>query len=165
MQFTNIGVLIDYPYGLADTKVREHELIFSVRNGVKYADISINRKFLENNDFKKIIEEITIFNKIIKGTGVELRVIIESLYFPVPKLNDICTCLFSYGINYVIFGSGIYNNDINDNIINAAIVNDTVPINIILGTQFCTKESYEILKKSKLSGIRLTSQKSLERIL
>lgn len=154
-----VGLLIDYPYGQANSKIREHEILYGVRNNVQFIDLTLNNKSVQTKDFKYILSEIKTFRQIIDKTDAKLRIIIE--HFDI----DICTAIYNHGYSsYIIVGTGVYNTDINDVLINSALIQEKTGMKAIATVQFLTETMLESLKKNNIYGIRTMSQKSLERI-
>lgn len=159
----NIALCVDYPYGLANTKIREHEVVYGARSNIKYLDITLSNKYIAEINFKTILNEIKIFSEIL-GKKVELRPIINTINFETALVSDLCSCLVQYGISTVITGTGVYNTDISDDLINAAAIKITSGLKVIVATQYCTDKTYSFVKQGNIYGLRVTSEKSLDRL-
>ena len=159
-----IGLLVDYPYGQANSQVREHEIMYGVRNNVKFIDVSISIKKLKEQSIKEILSEIKTFKQIV-GDKAQIRPIIEFSDIDTSMIVDISTSLYNHGYcSYITLGTGVYNTDFNDVLINASLVQEKSNLKVIAAVQNITQSMLDSLKKNHIFGVRVMSQKSLERI-
>ena len=50
----NFSALVDFPYGISETRIRVHEILLSAKRGVKDIDLVINRSDIESSNLNSI---------------------------------------------------------------------------------------------------------------
>jgi deoxyribose-phosphate aldolase len=83
LEHQKFSVAIDFPYGLASTQVRLHEIILAIRQGASFIDLVINNSYVKEENWRKIREDLKSCITACKQNNVELRAIIEYRLFPV----------------------------------------------------------------------------------
>lgn len=154
--FIHIAVPIDYPNGLANTGVRQHECLTAINRGAKFIDLVINPIYLINNEKEKFKDDIRNCKEICKLKNVELRTILDYRMFTDSLIFITCNILQDLNIKFVSPSSGQFAEDYLDNIITCELIQNKNPrLNTIFNAPFCSKDEYEKLIKSNVYGIRL----------
>lgn len=160
-----LAVLIDYPYGLSNTSVREHEIIYSIRSGVKYIDLPINPDFIKEEKLSLLFDDFFSCNKICKEKNVILRPILEYRLFSTDYVLDIIERLNSNNVENIILGTGSIVDDISDNIIFCAEILKKTLMNPIPTVNNLSLSNLQTLSSIGVKTIRFTSISILEKIM
>lgn len=153
-----IACPIDYPNGLGDTSLRQHECISAIHHGANYIDIVINPILLINKQRNKLKEDIKANLSICKDNNVEFRAIMDYRMYPERLIYITCELLSNLGIQTIIPSTGQFAEDYIDNLIICEIIQNKFPsIKTIFNGYFLNQDQYDKIKKSKISTVRLKS--------
>jgi deoxyribose-phosphate aldolase len=128
---TQISTPIDYPLGILDTKSRVSAIESAIKAGAHIINIVAQPSHFCNRKYDKFREDIKTNLELCNKASVELRYILEYRVFSYELLYKVSQILMDFGINTIYPSSGYLLDDINDNILAAALINKKVPINII----------------------------------
>ena len=93
LKHQKFSAAIDFPYGLASTQVRVHEIILAIRQGAYFIDVVINNSYIKEENWRKIREDIKACLAVCNQNNVELRAIIEYRLFPSKTVLLMCELL------------------------------------------------------------------------
>lgn len=159
-----VRCLIDYPYGLSNTQIKEHEVLYAIRAGAKTIDLTLNHNYVCPFNKEKLIKELQACYNICRDHNVILRVIIEYRLIPTDIIADLCMIFKSLHISHIIIGTGSMVDDISDNIITCAGVIKCSDISVTTSTNFCSIDNFAILKKLGVEGLRLPTIFAVENL-
>jgi deoxyribose-phosphate aldolase len=150
-----LAVLIDYPYGLSNTTIREHEIIYSIRSGAKFIDLPINLSRPE---------DLYSCREICKVNHVQLRPILEYRSLSTSEITEACERLNNKKIDTIILGTGSIVDDIDDNIIICSHILKNTNITPIPTVSNINHKNLQILSSIGIKTIRFMSLPMLENI-
>lgn len=167
-EYSNIitlSALIDYPYGLSDTRIRTHETIYAVRSGAKIVDFVINNSLITDNQIGDIIDDIRICSKSIKNKNVKTRIIFEYTMFPISTILDVSKEIIeNTNISGIITSTGTMPQEPNDDVILCHKLIKETFVDVVSCS--CWDVRYiNFLKSINISGIRFLSINSLNSMI
>jgi len=158
---SKVACVIDYPFGILDTKNRLSQIESAHKLGADCVNIVAPHNYLCNRKYDKLREDIRSTIELCSSLNVELRYILEYRIFSYDLLYKVCQILKVEGIDIIYPATGYGLDDINDNIIAAALINKKVPINIICNGNIWNNSQIESLNKAKLYGFQFNSVNAL----
>jgi deoxyribose-phosphate aldolase len=158
----NISCQLDYPYGLSDIKSRNFMVTQACKSGASTIDIVSPNKILTNRKYDKFREDIRSNLEICKEHSVSLRYILEYRVFSHEVLAKVCQILKTLEINTVLPSSGIFLDDINDNLIVCNFLNTKSGINVICNGNIYTAKHIQNTMLSTNNGLRLYYKNSID---
>jgi deoxyribose-phosphate aldolase len=159
---TQISTPIDYPLGILDTKSRGIAIEAAIKAGTHIVNIVAQPSHFCNRKYDKFREDIKTNLELCSKASVELRYTLEYRVFSYELLYKVSQILMDFGINTIYPSSGYLLDDINDNILAAALINKKVPINIICNGNIWNISQINNINRSKLYGIKVNSINGLE---
>lgn len=154
---------IDYPLGILDTKSRLSTIEFCLRNGADIIEPTCQAQYLCNRKYDKFRDDIKQILDICGKDGVEVRYILEYRQYSYELLYKIAQILYDFNIRTIYPSTGYSLDEINDNIIAAALINKKVSdINIICTGNIWNKSQVKLVKNSQLYGLRVNSINALQ---
>lgn len=164
-QLTDIPVVcpIDFPVGLSDSKTRLQMGSFAIKNGARALDVTYPAQLIVNRKYDKFREDIKNFNDLGVENNINIRYVLEYRKYSYELLYKLSQILSDFGVGTILLSSGYFLDDINDNIIAAGMINKKNPnIKIVLTANIWTKEQFDNINKSGLSGFRANNLNSLK---
>jgi deoxyribose-phosphate aldolase len=158
----SLSTVIDYPLGLSDTKSRNGLIDTSIKNGAKIINIVAQPYFFCNRKYDRFREDIKTHITMCQISNTELRYILEYRVFTYELLYKVSQILLELGIQTIYPSTGYQLDDINDNILAAALINKKVPINIICNGNIWNISQINTIYKTSLYGIKTNSINGLE---
>lgn len=158
----NIACELDYPYGLSDIKSRNFMVEQACKTGVSTIDIVTPNKILTNRKYDKLREDIRSNLAICKEHSVSLRYILEYRVFSHEVLAKVCQILKTFDINTVLPSSGIFLDDINDNLIVCSFLNTKSKIDVISNGNIYTAKQIQSALTGPNTGLRLYYKNSID---
>lgn len=153
---------IDYPYGLSDTKVRQHQTLSVIRRGATCVDLIVNPVYLINDKRQYLVDDIEANRTICYENNVQFRLVLEYRHFDKDtyyRLVNICKLM---KLLYFLPSTGHFVDDYNDNLITCKLIKTQHPkAKIITNGNIWTPEQLEIVEKSGLYGVRLRDNYAL----
>jgi len=160
-----ISTIIDYPLGSSDPISRITASKNAIKSGASVLEIVVPVSILCNRKYDKFREDIKNHINLAIEHNVEIKYILEYRLFTYELLYKITQILVSYGIRDVYPSSGYFLDDINDNILAAALINKKIPdVNIICNGNLWNSDQISSLKKFNLYGIKANSINALDLI-
>lgn len=160
---TTVATCVDYPLGIMDTKNRALAIEQAIKNGTQSIDIVIQTGPLVNRKYDKIKDDINTNLDLCLENKINLRYLLDYRIFTYDTLYKISRILISYGICEICPSTGYFLDDINDNIIAAAMINKKEPsISIVCNGNIWNSHHINIINKAKLYGLRVSSINGLE---
>jgi deoxyribose-phosphate aldolase len=158
----SISTPIDYPLGILDTKNRATIVETAIKSGANIVSLVAQPSFFCNRKYDKFREDIKINLEICTQASVELRYMLEYRVFTYELLYKVSQILMDFGIDVIYPSTGHSLDDINDNILAAALINKKVPINIICNGNVWNIGHINNIKKIDLYGIKVNSINALQ---
>lgn len=157
-----ISTCIDYPLGILDTKTRNLAIESSIKSGAEIISICAQSYFFCNRKYDKFREDIKSNLEICSKNNVELRYFLEYRVFTYELLYRVSQILLDFGVNTIYPSTGYLLDDINDNLVAAALINKKIPINIICNGNIWNNSQINNIFKSKIYGIKVNSINALD---
>ena len=155
----NFSALVDFPYGISETRIRVHEILLSAKRGVKDIDLVINRSDIESSNLNSIRKDFRTCLNACKENGLAIRPIIEYRIADDEFLYELCSSLKYNGATEIVIGTGSMVDDILDNIISSKLIEDKLNLPVVSCSPILSQEHYDIFYDSNIHGIRLKSYK------
>jgi deoxyribose-phosphate aldolase len=160
----DFSAIIDFPYGISETKIRIHEILLCQSRGVKTIDLVINRYDTEDGNLHPIRKDFKICHEICKGKGLRIRPVVEYRLADNEFLPELCLLLRENGADEIVLGTGSVVDDILDNIICSRLIEENLDINIVSCFPVLSQGHYDMFNSSKIHGIRIKSYKILDNL-
>ena len=149
---------VDYPNGTSDTKIRNHEVLNSIRKGANTIDLVMNHTMVVNKQMEKLMKDVESNFAICKDNNVTLRIQLEYRIYPSGQVFfDVVELLQGIGIEYVFPSTGYRIDIYSDNLIAAKGIAGKSDIKVISNGNVVSQEQYDIVKKSGVYGVRFNS--------
>lgn len=162
----DLSCLIDYPMGISDLKTREFAVTQAVKNGATCVDISMPHNLASNRKYDKIREDIKNIINIALDKNIKIRYILEYRLFDHHCLKKICEIFDNFNIQYIFPSSGYFLDNLADNIIASVFLHqNSKNINVICTGDAWNNKHFEMINKSGLFGLRMSSYHSLKNLL
>lgn len=158
---TKVGAVIDYPFGMSDSKNRLSQIEYAKKMGADCVNVVAQPNFLCNRKYDKFREDIRGVLDLSKKLELEVRYILEYRVFTYDLLYKISQILKAEGIETIYPASGYGLDDIHDNIVAAALINKKVPINIVCNGNIWNQNQILSLNKAHLFGLQVNSINAL----
>lgn len=154
---------IDYPCGVLDLKSRISAAETIIKSGATALDIVVPSHHLSNRKYDRFREDLRAFYDLCASNNIKIRYILEYRIYSYELLYKICQILFEHNIDTVIPSTGFRLDDLADNIIASALIQKKNPnLTIICNGKIWNTSHIDLIKKAKLSDIRVHSINSLE---
>lgn len=162
-----LSTAIDYPFGTLDLKSRLCSTEHSIKNGAKIIELVAPSFFLCNRKYDKFREDINEHSSLCLGSGVELRYILEYRIFTSELLCKVAQILIGHSINTIYPSTGYLLDDLSDNILASALINQKVKdINIIINGNIWNNRHLETIKSNKnIFGCKTNNINSLSELV
>lgn len=155
--------LVDFPFGLSSHQSKLADVLYSVRVGAKYIDVVLNHSTINDGNLSKLKHELKDLLEVCKLNKAILRPVLEYTLCQDVILR-VCEEILNCEIMEVVTSTGCMANEFSDNLLVAKEIQDKIGIECTLGNACCSKEQFELVKKAKIKGVRLTSIKIYEKI-
>lgn len=152
-----IACPIDYPLGIGDRKVREHEAIVALKGGANKLDLVMNPYLAKKEKHKLIKKDILPIINISENHNAETRLIINYNLYDLDTAIQISEEARDAGIGTIIPSSGFSNDDIFDNLLFCNTIEEKLGVNAVCSGGMWLKKHYDAATKSKIFGLRLYS--------
>lgn len=154
---------VDFPYGLSDTKVRQHQTLSLIRRGANAIDLVVNPIYIINNKKEKLVNDIQAHQTICADHNITLRLMLEYRHFSNEVYSDLIKICKIRGIRYMFPSTGHFADDYMDNLVMGKFIKSQCPdINIITNGNIWKKEHYDTIVESDIYGMRVKFQYNLD---
>ena len=154
---TKVAGVIDYPFGMSDLKIRLSQIEHVKKMGADYVNVVAQPNLLCNRKYDKFREDIRNVVDLSKKLELKVRYILEYRVFTYDLLYKISQILKTEGVETIYPASGYGLDDINDNIVAAALINKKVSINIICNGNIWNQNQISVINKADLFGLQVNS--------
>ena len=149
---------IDFPYGLSETKVRQHETLSAIKRGATAIDLILNPVYLLNDKAEKLIKDIRANKAICSDNDVIFRVMLDYHSFTQEIYSQMIFICKNLRLPYIFPSTGHFSDDYMDNLIVSKLIQAQYPsAKVITNGNIWKKEHYDTVSKSGLHGVRLRS--------
>ncbi len=164
-QNITISTVIDYPMGIGDLNSRLSLSKNAIKNGADLLEIVIPIQLLCNRKYDKFRDDIRGHLELALQNNIKIRYILEYRLFTYELLYKISQILLSEGINTIYPSTGYLLDDINDNILAAALINKKIPdMNIISNGNIWNSNQINGINKFNLYGLKVNSINAIDLI-
>lgn len=101
----NIGTVVGFPLGNANTEAKLAETRQALADGANEIDMVVNLGWVKNGDFKMVTEEIRSVKELV-GKDHILKVILETCYLDHEEKYMLCRCATKAHADYVKTSTG-----------------------------------------------------------
>ncbi len=113
---TRVATVIGYPYGYSAIESKLAETLLAIVDGVDEIHLTASTTAIKNNDWQYIANEINTINPIVKRKGKSLTVVLETILLTEEEIIKACDIYGAAGIDFLQAGTGIIEEERNDNI-------------------------------------------------
>lgn len=153
-----LSTIIDFPLGSLDIKQRLELIENSIENKVDIIELVCPMYLVVNRKYDKLRQDIKQAFTLCHEHNIELRYILDYRIYSYNLMYKICQILVENGIKIAYPATGYFLDNINDNILAAALINQKVPsIKIICNGNIWTKDHVTLVKKSPVHGVRVSN--------
>tara|TARA_R110000751_G_scaffold179755_3_gene286106 strand:+ start:2092 stop:2739 length:648 start_codon:yes stop_codon:yes gene_type:complete len=153
----DVATVIDFPNGTSDKKIRQHEVLVSLRAGADFIDIPINPYFIRDRKYSRIESEIKTFLRMCKDYGADPRMIIQHNLHPMKESLALARLMQDLEVPYILPASGFHNDDMYDNLVLCSSIEEKTDIKTIFNGHIWLENQYNNVIKSNIFGLRLYS--------
>lgn len=148
-----IASCVDYPYGSADYKVREHQSLSLLKSGANTIDLMTRRLDSDMIDYDALKKEVLAILRMCKDYSANLRLILNSKHCEISEVVEICQYLSFIGIDTVIPGHNC--EDFVDKLILCHIIEESTGMRCINNGYITTQDHMNQFKDSDVYGLRM----------
>ena len=149
---------VDYPYGLSDTKIRQHHTISLIRRGATAIDLVVNPVHLINNNRHLLMDDIQANRAICIDNNIIFRVMLEYRHFSQDIYYEMVKICKLLKLPYIFPSTGHFPDDYIDNLIVCKLIqNEYTEAKLITNGNIWQKKHYDIIKESNIYGLRMQS--------
>lgn len=161
-----IACPVDYPLGLLDLKSRIYAAEYVFKNGADIADIVVPSHTLCHRKYDRFREDIRAITNLAIEHNKKVRYFLEYRIYSYDLLYKMAQILLEFGVSDCFPSTGYMLDDINDNIIAAAMINKkTDKINIIINGNIWNSKQVALINKSQIYGIRVNSVNAVSMLM
>lgn len=146
---------VDYPYGLLDISLRNHEIISAINKGANSIDLVANMGLIINDRIGAFEQDIRAASEICRDRAVSLRLMVEYREWDMEMLYLVADIAKFHKVNFIFPSTGHRVDDAMDNILVATKLSRT-GINFIANGNINTAAHYDFFKASGLYGCRFS---------
>jgi deoxyribose-phosphate aldolase len=161
---TKIGCFIDYPIAASDFDSRQQQIIDAINIGANYVAITIPFFQIVNRKYAKFRDDIRKNLDICQKYQIDIRYILEYRKFDHQLLAKVCEILMENTINIVYPSSGLFIDNIQDNIIASAYLHEKTGIQTIVNANIWKQSHVDSILKINPYGISLNQISNFELI-
>lgn len=157
-----VSTSVDYPLGISDTKTRLVAIESAIKHGADIINLVAQPYYLCNRKYDKFRDDIKQSQELCQKYNIPIRYILEYRIFTYDLLYKVSQILSAAGVDTIYPSSGYLLDDINDNILAAALINKKIPINIICNGNVWNHDQIKNIYKANLFGIKVNSINALK---
>lgn len=158
----NIGCFVDYPISSSDTDRRQDLVNDAINIGCNYIAITAPFYQIINRKYNKFRDDITKNLALCEKYNIELKYILEYRKFDHQLLTKICEILLEKGIKTIYPSSGLFLDNIEDNIIACAYLHEKTSINTIVNGNIWKKNQINNILQINPYGISICHLENLK---
>ncbi len=160
-----ISALIDYPYGLGNTSIREHEVLMAIRSGATSINPVLNNIDILGNDIGHVLTELNTLRLICRERKVKLIPILEYSIYDSYTILDICSRFCSNSMTSIVIGTGTIVDDVTNNLITCQQIKSKLDMEVIPCLYSLSSKQIESFSKINVDTIRIMSISSIAGLL
>jgi len=160
-EYCNFSGIVDFPYGISETRIRVHEILLCEKRGIKTIDLVINRHDLESSNLFAIRKDFKTCYEACRVNKIHIRPVIEYRLAEPMFIEELCFSLRENGASEIVLGTGSMVDDVLDNIISSKLIEDKLGLSVISCSPILSSDHYNMFYESKIHGIRVKSYKIL----
>lgn len=156
------GCFVDYPLASCDIERRQDLILDAINIGANYIAITAPFYYIVNRKYNKLRDDISKNLEICHKHNIQLKYILEYRKFDHQLLTKVCEILLEKGINTIYPSSGLFLDNIEDNIIACAYLHEKTGINTMVNGNIWKKSQIDNILKIKPFGISVCHAESLK---
>ena len=153
----DVATVIDFPNGTSDKKIRQHEVLVSLRAGADFVDIPINPYLVRDRKYSRIESEIKTFLRMCEDYGALPRMIMQHNLHSMKESLALARFMQDLGVSHILPASGFHNDDMYDNLVLCSSIEEKTNIKSIFNGHIWLESQYNNVIKSNIFGLRLYS--------
>lgn len=157
----NCGVFIDYPLSFNDFNYRKDSIANAIDCGANFVAITTPFQLIINRKYTKFREDIVNNLTLCKNHNIDIRYILEYRKFDHTLLQKVCDILKECGIERVYPSTGLFMDNIEDNIIACSYLKQKTGIDTIINGNIWNKSHIGSIQKNKPSMVSTNQIESL----
>lgn len=161
----NTGCLIDYPLASSDPNKRSEMINDAIKIGAKYVCITLPFYWIINRKYDKFRDDIKKNFDLCKQHNVDIRYILEYRKFDHTLLSKVCEILVLNEIKLIYPSTGLFIDNIDDNLIAASYLKQKTGIESIINGNIWTNNHVKSVIKSEHYGISCNNLSSIKTFL
>lgn len=158
----NIGCFIDYPIASNDLDRRQDLINDALKFQIDYISITIPFNTIINRKYNKFRDDISKNLELVHKHNIDIRYILEYRKFDHQLLTKICEILLEKGINTIYPSSGLFLDNLEDNIIACAYLHEKTKINTIINGNIWKSNQIDNILKIKPFGVSVCHIENLK---
>ena len=159
---TVLATPIDYPYGLGDSKVRNHAVLSAIRRGANAIDLSINHHHMVNKKWELVYKDLEGNIKICKDHNSSLRAIMDYRAIMAAEQKVLMQIFTELQVDYVIPAPGHKMDSWMDNLLVARHIQQKYGLSTITNGGLYSEEHAKNVKVADVFGCKVSSIPALE---
>lgn len=159
-----VSNMIDYPFGLMDTKSRLSSIENAIKNGAQKINIVIQNPYLSFRKYDKIKIDLAQNYDLCAQNNIDISCYLEYRVFTHHALLKACNILLDNNINNVYVSTGHLLDDPMDNLTACILLSKKTKINTIFTSNIWTEKQARYLQKNKITNFNFTNLRSIELI-
>lgn len=158
----NVGYFIDYPIASSDIDRRQDLINDAIQSNANYICITIPFNSIINRKYNKFRDDISKNLELAKKKNIDIRYILEYRKFDHQLLTKICEILLEKGVNTIYPSTGLFIDNIEDNIIACAYLHEKTKINTIINGNIWKSNQIDNILKIKPFGVSVCHIENLK---
>jgi deoxyribose-phosphate aldolase len=161
----SLSSMIDFPFGLLNTKTKLDIIKQSIDDGANSIEIVMPSFLINNKQNAKIKNDIEECKKVCTENSVQLYYFLEYRIYNYSCLSRLVKLLLSFDLKNIYISTGYRLDDIYDHLIAIAmILKENEEANIICNANIFNKEHLNLLQNSNLNRFRVNNTRILSEI-
>lgn len=157
-----LGCFVDYPLASSDIERRQDLIVDAINIGINFVSVTMPYFTVVNRKYAKFRDDIKKNIALCNNHNIQLRYILEYRKFDHQLLIKVCEILLECGVNIVYPSTGLFLDNIDDNIIACAYLNNKTGINTIVNGNVWKKDQIEHIKKISPIGFSTNKIESIK---
>jgi deoxyribose-phosphate aldolase len=157
----NIGCFIDYPLAFNDIDIRQQSITSALSCGANFISITIPFYYIINRKYAKFRDDIKKNFDLCNSHNASIRYILEYRKFDHQILTKVCEILIENNVNTIYPSTGLFLDNIEDNIIACAYLNKKTGISTIINGNIWNSSQLKTLLKVQPFGLSINQTATL----
>lgn len=157
-----LGCFVDYPLASSDIERRQDLIVDAINIGINFVSVTMPYFTVVNRKYAKFRDDIKKNIALCNNYNIQLRYILEYRKFDHQLLIKACEILLECGVNIVYPSTGLFLDNIDDNIIACAYLNNKTGINTIVNGNVWKNDQIQHIQKMSPFGFSTNQIESIK---